>query len=366
MRFVTSFFALLLTVHAVILAFNVWDDGDGRLWRGYPEESSLALRMLQGHDLAGPQQMRSRALAAEMIRQATVPPQAVVLGSSRTLLIGEALLGVKGIRNHSISSARLPDYLGVIGLYHNQGVALSKVIIGADAWIFKDEKINVAPLEPGVRAVARRVGVDVGGLGLDEAIPWRSYFSLKKAQTALARRGVGEGPCAELRDLGNEDSPCPVKRHDGTLRYPLEVRSRPAEAVDDIVRIGARGGMPTFHDYRQLDPGRVEAFERVLTMLKQLGSDVLIVLVPYHPIVENFNRDRKDGKLAVAAERVIREVAAKVDFPVVGSYSAARAGCRNDEFYDADHPKESCMRTILAPAVEAMFPSQKVQKVDKY
>lgn len=350
MRFVLAFLSLLFTTQLAIVGINVFIDEDGRLWRGMQQERWMAEEMHKGNNIAGRQNFRIRALVTEVIRQADAAPETIVLGSSRAMLLGENLLGQNGVRNHSISSARLVHYYSVLGQYAERGMKPDSILIGADPWIFKNEQLIIWPMEAGAQALASQLGVEPTHLGINAKLPWTSYFSWKKTYGPLAEKPAQDN-CDQPTLLRNDDTPCAMRRFDGSLKYPGEQINKSTKAVADEVRGYARGRMHSYEGYRELDPVRIQQFRRLLAYLKVENIRTGIILAPYHPLVEEHQSGRRDWKLTQEAEQTIRDIAAEMDIPVVGAYSAHVAQCTEAEFYDGIHARESCMKRILAPLI---------------
>lgn len=357
MRFVLAFLSLLVVTQLAIVGINVFDDKEGRLWRGTQQERWMAEEMRKGNNIAGRQNFRIRALVTEMIRQGDAAPETIVLGSSRAMLLGESLLGRRNVRNHSISSARLVHHYSVIGQYAERGMKPASVLIGVDPWIFKNEQLIIWPMESGAQFLARRLDIDSAQLGLTAEHPWTSYFSGKNAWRAITVQPVRDH-CDHPTLLQSDNSPCAMRRFDGSLKYPAEQITQSAEVVAAEVQRTARGRMHSYDGYRELDPGRVEQFRRFLGYLKAESIRTTLFLPPYHPLVEAHQTGRRDWQLTQEAERTIRTIAVELDIPVLGGYSAHAAQCTEAEFYDGIHARESCMKRLLTPLME-------VQKVGK-
>lgn len=347
MRFILSFLGLLFATQVVIVSINVYHDEEGRLWRGTQREHWMAEEMLKGNNIAGRQDFRIRALVTEMIQQTDIAPETIILGSSRAMLLGESLLGQTRVRNHSISSARLVHYFSVVGQYAERGMKPAAVLIGADPWIFKNEQLNIWPMEAGAQLLAQRFDIEPAHLGLDAKLTWGSYFSGEKAWGVLTQRSEKEG-CDQPILLRNDETPCAMRRFDGSLKYPVEQITKSTEAVAAEVQRGARGRMHSYDGYRELDLGRVQQFKRFLAYLKAENISIAIFLAPYHPLVEAHQLGRRDWKITQNAESAVRNIAAELDIPVVGAYSARAVQCTDAEFYDGIHARESCMRRIIA------------------
>ncbi|MDO8358296.1 MAG: hypothetical protein Q7U76_18110 [Nitrospirota bacterium] len=352
MRFAVVFLTVLLLTQLVILGINIYEDEEGRMWRGYPRERWMAAKMLEGYDIAGRQDFRIRALVTETIGQRLAAPEIVVLGSSRALLVGEKMLRESSVSNNAISSARLVHYFSVLGQYAQRGMTPKVVLIGADPWIFKEERFVIWPMEEGVRTLAPQLRIDPKRMGMNDALHWTGYFSGLKAWKGLTSPDSVENECGLDQLRFDDASPCAVRRHDGSLKYPEDQITLSPESIAAEVLRSARGRMHSYDGYRELDAERIQAFRQFLIYLQSKGIRIAIFLAPYHPLVEEHQQGRRDWKLTQDAEASIRGIAQPLNIPVLGAYSAAKAQCAASEFYDGIHAKESCIQRILSPFID--------------
>lgn len=348
MRFIVPFLSLLLVIQAAIISINLFADEDGRVWRDFEKERWMTKEMHIGNNIAGRQNFQIRVLVTEIIKQAESPPDILVLGSSRSMLVGEALLGRSGVINNSISSARLVHYFSVLGQYMQRGLRPSKVVIGIDPWIFKNEKLIIWPMEGGAIDFANRLDIDAAKLGFDNNFPWTTYFSGDKAYKVLTK-SANNANCDNLISIHNENTHCAIRRFDGSLKYPAELIAQSKEAVSADVARTARGRMHSYNGFSSIDPTRVEQLRRLLVYLKSEKISVDIFLAPYHPLVEAHQSGRRDWELTQEAEKRVRQMADDLEIVVLGSYSASIAGCDDSEFYDDIHAREPCVSRILGP-----------------
>lgn len=348
MRFIFVFLSFLILIQAMIFSINLFADEDGRVWRDIHEERWMAKEMHAGNNIAGRQSYRIRALVTEMIKQAETPPEILVLGSSRSMLVGEELLGRSNVVNNSVSSSRLIHYYSVLGQYVGRGLKPSRVLIGVDPWIFKNEKLIIWPMEAGAINLASHLNINIAQLGFDNDLNWTSYFSGDKAYNIIFK-STNNISCNELIAIHNENTPCAMRRSDGSLKYPDEMIARSKDDVTaDVVRT-ARGRMHSYDGFNKLDPARLDQLRQLLVYLVSEKIPVDIFLAPYHPLVETYQSAKRDWILTQEAENSVRKIAKDLGIPVMGSYSASIAGCDDSEFYDDIHARESCVGRILHP-----------------
>lgn len=334
----------------IIVSINLYEDEDGRIWRNTDEERWMADEMHAGNNIAGRQSFRIRVLVTEMIKRADASPEILVLGSSRSMLVGEELLGQGNVVNNSVSSSRLIHYFSVLGQYMGRGLKPLRVLIGVDPWIFKNEKIIIWPMEAGAINLASHLNINKAQLGFDDDFNWTSYFSGNKAYNIIFK-SINNTSCNDLIAIHNENTPCAMRRFDGSLKYPYEMITRSKDDVTADVKQTARGRMHSYDGFNKLDPIRLDQLRQLLVYLKSEKIHVDIFLAPYHPLVETYQSGKRDWILTQEAEKSVRKIAKDLSISVMGSYSASIAGCDDSEFYDDIHPRESCLSRILHPII---------------
>lgn len=352
MRFVIAFLLTFVATVLGVAGFNAILDPDGEFLGRFDAEDAYARALVAGGTMVGVGHLNLEAFHAARITHTKTAPTTIVIGSSRSMLIGNRMLNRSGVANHGIPSSRLLGYMGVIGQYLMNGLSPQSVVIGVDPWVFKAESLDMrSPLGPGARWLANDASIDLKAMQVTESYPWRQLISAQTLQQTLTSLWREQsGTCAGLRFTQSDDSPCPLRRPDGSFQYPASERDRPPSAVAAAIRqqTSRRGRMHSYDGYDSLSSAHILAFTRLLEYLERRGTKVTLFLPPFHPLVEENRRGTKDWEMTIKAEKTIQAIAMKLEIPVVGHYSAASAGCAADEFYDDIHAKESCVSRILS------------------
>ena len=69
------------------------------------------------------------------------------------------------------------------------------------------------------------------------------------------------------------------------------------------------------------------------------------MLSPYH--LKSYQLSLSKIPFYKDAEEKFIELAKNNSIKIIGSYSADKTKCKNDEFYNGDHAKASCMKKIF-------------------
>ena len=95
-------------------------------------------------------------------------------------------------------------------------------------------------------------------------------------------------------------------------------------------------------------PRFLQLLEAFLRMTRSAGTEVWLVLAPYHP--DAWSALSADGSMIVQAEDAVRGLGAALRLRVLGSFDPRRAGCPEaTEYNDPVHARESCLERLIAP-----------------
>lgn len=353
MPFLRAFAIVLIAGLGLLAAANYSLDGGDR-WRGrHVVETQVGEIIAAGRHAETNRNYRSQVVHRIVIDRLDRTPDAVILGSSRIMGIRGRFLGDGLVLNHGVPSANLLDILAILSAYDRAGRMPRHVVIGVDPWIAKTQPpmgTRLRAFDDGRDTFGGRLGVDLRALGWAAEPPWE-LFSGRQLKSNLDELRQGDGPCGGVRARDDDDTPCAVRRPDGSLKWTtaFETIGPEALAAANALALSRRGRLHGFEGFDAPDDRYFEAFRRLLSHLDGQGSRVTILLSPYHPDVAAAPRVARDWALAMAVEERLRSIAADMAVPVVGSYSPDRIDCRPDEFMDFDHAKPSCLERIVAP-----------------
>lgn len=278
--------------------------------------------------------------------------------------ISAEMLGVDEAFNESVGGAEIEDFLGIVELHNERGALPRTVIMGldpnfvlggnSDAWLplsdyyFRMRRTLLAngdspsPLTQAAEWAAR-FGQNLQGYQQLSALP---YFKASAVQLWGELAGTAPPPYTLTREKYADDW---MKRADGTRGYPPEWRDRAVSEVE----ANARGFPLDQWASRRLDPTETELFERLVAWLRANQVEVVLVLLPYHPITSARLSQSSQFAGVEVAEDYFNAVARRYGLLSLGTFFGQRSMCQSDEFYEAVHPRPSCVSKILAPYREA-------------
>ncbi len=321
----TWFVPLLLLVAGVNYAVD-----PANLFHPAVMERQVAGWLSNGQNVEGLSDYDERKLQLYWLEGLKAPRPTAVLGSSRAMgLSGEDLY------NHSVSGATLPDYLALGQLYRDRGWTPKKLLVVADPWLFNrmNRETRWKSLYPQYTKARQELGLAApagSGVRLDLALELLSpsYF---QASLEKLFRPHSQGMVRPTAAWEGEQA---IKHADGSLLYGKSAREESVEsvrarAIKQITTPPVYG----LERYEELDPEKQREFEAWLSSWKAAGTEVELVLAPYHP--EAWRRITSSPRFArvLEAETWLRSLG----YPVRGSYNPQ--GWTEADFYDFQHPK---------------------------
>lgn len=326
-----------LPILVAVVAVNYTVD-PANLFHPAVMERQVATWLAEGKNVEGLSNYDERKLQLYWLEGLPAPRRTLVMGSSRGMgLSGPDLL------NHSVSGATLPDYLAIGQLYRDRGWHPERLVVVADPWLFNrmNRETRWKSLYEAYSRARQQLGLaGLGGLGkagylleLAGELLSPSYFqaSLEK----LTQRGRHD----QVQPTAAWEGEKAIKHSDGSLAYGREAREESAEAV----RARALKQVTTppvygLERYEELDAEKKRELEAWLDSWKRAGTQVEIVLAPYHP--EAWSRLSTSPRFAMVARA--EEYLRSLGYPVRGSY--APRGWTDADFYDFQHPKPNVLQ----------------------
>lgn len=358
LRFAAAAFVASMVV---LVGINAAVDPAGVL-AGTPREQAMAEQVTAGRHLAGMHNFDERLFQVSRIGLMTARSDRVVLGSSRAMQIRDGFLPGRTV-NLSVSGAGLEDYLALLEALVRRDMLPREVLIVADPWLFNanNQQNRWRSLGRDCAAFAARLkvwGICPEYLWSSTGRNWRELVSLGYLRESLARLaadGLGALHAAAGSGVvaGTVDLPLgPGGRlADGSTLYPAAERAEPAAALDvSAVTFAKVKPVYSLEGFTALSPLYTDAFDTMIGYLLSAGVAVTIVLPPYHPVTAGLlQADPAYGPMITATEAFLRAVGARHGAPVLGGY--LDGACNGDEFYDPNHPRQSCMASVVGGRV---------------
>lgn len=316
-------------------------------------EYRIAQLLIAGNNVQLFQAVDERLLQKYFIENQTLVPDIVVLGSSRSMLIGNNIFPDKRIMNNSVTGATLADDLGLFFNYDKKAIYPKRLIFLLDPWL----------LHAGARKEEKWISIKedayvmLGKFGIHSRnikaplISWRvlNIFSLNYFQKALKVLFESRGhPVYTATHQDSVDGKLLLK--DGRFLWEKNFRSRNPE---EARRVAAQKlNDSEFIRAFKFDPDEElkSVLEGFILHLKNRHVQISLLLLPFHPIVyKQLAEPSKQVGLVdiVALENYYRNLAKRFGLEIKGSYDPEVCGFGDRDFYDGYHVREEALKQIF-------------------
>lgn len=290
-------------------------------------------------------------------------PERIILGSSRCQPLGKQHFAEDNVFNHSMSAAKLQDFIAVHQIYQETFGKTPKVSICIDPWLFnarvtdhqwrtlKEHYHNFFDEES---SIDFRLFKPSRQLKYTFSI---AYFqeSVRHALKALA---AGEpikwnvGASIEIFEL-QKTKLAPnhqLKQPDGSLVYAAKDENIAPEKIDELINQFERSPKMRFLDgFTSVDEKIWKDFVRLLDVLKKQNVEIELLLVPFHPKVHNVLKSEKRFAQVLHVEDKIKEICTTAQTSCKGSYEPNFGNLDSADLVDLIHPKTSFFDRALKP-----------------
>ncbi len=316
------------------------------------EEARIGAALVAGKNVANFERYDDRRIARYLLQNRRDTPDVVVLGSSRTLNMGPYLFPGSHVVNGSMLASTLREVLAGYQIVHSRKMRPHTVIVGIDPWMLNanayDERWTAIQPQfdsalaaihiqnwPGQRhpsATQSRLGALVS--------PDYMQQSLK----ALASRAADSARWYRSTSTLNKGF---TRLPDGSYTYSEYERTKGTSAVDERAMRYTSDKVYMLEPNATIDPTLSAAVKKLLEMIRADGSEPVLFLPPYHPIVYAALSSDPRYSIVTAAEKTLRGRAAALGVTVAGSYDPKRLGLGSADFYDGHHLKESGLMKVF-------------------
>ncbi len=349
---------LLLAPLGLLLVGVNYAVDPANLFSGGAYERGVAALLAQGQNVTNLRNFDERLLQKFSLQALPQRPPVLVLGSSRTMLIGENLFPKGTLHNGAVSGGVLEDMLAVYELYTARGWYPDTLILGIDPWMFNANhgQERWKTLAPEALRMRRILGAEAAGAAEGEGLgglvqtgstvaKLGELVSLSYFQEAIKTlRDPSKRP-TEYRATASPVNDEFTKHPDNSIAYDRKFREQGSEelakayiASKPVYSLGTFTGLAA-------DPR--ETLAKLVAHARQHGAVVQIFLAPYHPTVWSFVAARPEYQYAARAETWCREFAAAQNLTVLGSFDPVPFGLTGADFYDGMHCKPAVVERLL-------------------
>ena len=317
----------------------------------------IADLLLRGDNVQNVPNLDERLLQKHYIERLTYANDVIVLGSSRSMLIGKDLFPGKRFFNNSVSGASIEDFVAIYNMYEEKGMPPGSVVLGIDPWIFIEHsgQTRWRSVRPDVYAGFKRMGVSFSGNNID--LVSKKYLQLvsfpyfqSSLETLFLRRFAGR----RAQYFPTQERVDPVDMillADGSRSYPQKERSKTAAQV-----LAAAQGLINDHfglrSHVKIDERDARVFELFVRRLRSRNTEITIFLPPYNPFIHDYCARSDEYRIMRDVEAFIRRFADKEHISVRGSYDPHAYSLTQDDFYDGVHPTVETTKAVFSGSLD--------------
>ena len=320
--------AKFLPIVIAVAAVNVIVDPANIYVKGYEEE--MADLLLAGKNVAGMTNYDERILQEDIIQKEKICPDIIIVGSSRVMIISDESINIENYRNHGMSGAGIWDYIGILGIYEAEDKMPEQIIMGLDPWILNENNGDaryqslagyIDEFKETIRGTEKQ---QEGRKSLPSFEKELQLFSIPYFQNSVKK--LLKDPKSVLKLNGKKKFYGTEKRivedaiyyTDGSMESNREYRERDVETVNADAKGYVTGKVYQLENYDSLSEINCDMLERTIDYLQDKGEKY---------------------KMVLAAEIYFRDLAAKKEIDVYGSYDPKELGCTEEDFLDGMHMK---------------------------
>lgn len=346
-------FTPILIIYFLVIFFG---DAANVFFHDY--EENAVNHILNGFNVSNIGNYNERKFQEIYIQNNNSNLDVIVLGSSRSMQIGNELFGSKSFFNHSVSGASLEDYLAILNKYSTKNLP-SKIILGVDPWIFNqnNSQDRWKTLESDYNDFldileinnSNKFSIDVSFFNLISI----SYFqsSLRDLINIIFNPTIKK----ELTPTNALITDTNIKLTDGSLNYSIERILVSDETLNDYVNSYTRDRIYSMNRYFKLNSFYIEVFEKTIDYLQKSGVEVVIFLPPYEQRVYDFMISEDDYNIIQDVETYLSNFSFENSINLIGSYNPNNIEINSQEtnlFYDAMHPSREFVYEIFKNALD--------------
>jgi len=318
------------------------------LYHGDGYAQRVARILTSGHNV-GWVDCDERLVQKYYINDLKASPDVLILGSSRSMQIGEDVFhGLKTV-NSSVSEDLLADDLGILQIYDEKGILPKVLILEASPWMLNAQfsRKKYQSIYPDIWVMSQKLGVRDGWISKPVSPQYINMFSLSYFQSAVSLALEQRHDHKDKFFVTDETAgDYRIKLHDGSLSWPTQMLV--AKTDEQIGRAATQMLSENRKDYEfHLDNARMDIMDKLIGYLQKKGVDVVIFLPPYPE--ETYKQFLLNPKMRSVfdAEVYFRSLAHKYHLKVAGSYNPLMYGFKDADFLDGIHARKEALGRLF-------------------
>lgn len=296
----------------------------------------LLAKLLIKNDAVYSTKMDERKFVKNRVIYENLNPRILAIGSSRVLQISNKNFNTQ-VLNLSVSGASIQDQIAITEMSLEK-FEVDKILLGADPWLFND---NFKPSR--WKSISKEFEISLNNIqskskknqifkqdnlieshNFYEKILEKIYifFNIRKLDLEITKN--------EINSLTKD-----YYLRDGSYVYGKKEHQEKLEGT--IVKYAMnkyKFSKDNYNLYKNFIEYLINFHEK----------EVILVLSPYH--LPSYELTIASKPFYLDLENKFKKLSEEIDIKIIGSYNPLKIPCNQNEFYDAMHPKDSCMIKI--------------------
>jgi len=331
----------ILTIPILMLLFLVNYFGDAAKLYDNDFEKKMAKIVNSGQYVTNFKNYDERLFQKEVIQNMNIPPNLVVIGSSKTMLINSDFFPNTLLFNNSVSGASIEDIVGIYQLYKDNIKLPQKIIIGIDPWTFNEN--NGKKRWKSIALYFYRFQ-NTENKESTSYFKYKELFSFSYFQSSLKMIPLFAGNVnpQPSRDKYNYLG---TRLTDGSLVYGEQYRNASSNEIENKIKYYLAGEIYGIENFNKISDRIWNEFEKLITDMKKNDIEVKFFLTPYAPLV--YDRIQKKYPMVLKTEKIIKDYASTNNIKLYGSFNPYELSLDDSYFYDGMHVKETGIKKII-------------------
>ena len=330
----TNNFLKLVGVSIIILA--IFSQLNISFFKKNSTEFFLA-KLLIKNDAVYSTRLDERKFTKNRILLENFKPKILIIGSSRLMQTSNDFFN-EDFFNASVSGASMEDHIAITGMALER-FQFDKIVLGADPWLFNKYNYQSRWKEVSKEYFLSKENILKMQHNVDVLSKEKTKFTFSFYEKILDRIYL----LLNQRDLNYKEKisarnkfekKAIILKNGSRILSDFEKKRITTESI--------KYSMSPF----EFSKDNYETYKKFLYYLTNIhGKEVILLMTPYH--LPSYELTIKTMPYYIEIEKKIRELSQIKNVKIIGSFNSSINNCDENEFYDAMHPKNSCLKKIL-------------------
>ncbi len=292
----------------------------------YQGTESKKARLLKNREYIYLSKIDDRQFNKFRIIYENLKPDTLVVGSSRTMNIGNEVLK-ENVFNMSVSGASIEDHITLI-LMALEKFKPKKIILGLDPWLMNKNNYQF-------RWKSLSKEYELAKKIIENPSKKRKVFIFTESKNKNLYEEIIDKLYSylnirsfEIYEKNKQNINKPYIKRDGSRHYP----QKKSEIIPKVIDY-------SMNDYEFSNINH-RMYSKFIKYLKSKKIELVIILSPYHQ--KSYDMTLKKNTNLVDLEKIYLNIAKENSIKTLGSYNSHKVGCLEEEFYDYMHFDIEC------------------------